>query len=482
MAAALSGTYAADPTGCSSCTGVPLRNEEFNVSAYGAKGDGVTMNTAAITNAIAAAAQAGGGRVTMSGGHFLSGQLQLASGVYLDIRPDAVLMASPNPRDYPSDPSSWVVILGVGIQNTGIIGGGTVDGQNLPLYLSYYSRADEQLHPVMWTGPTHDNCTGECRPRLVQFIECDNVLVRDVTLQNSPDWTSHYFNSTNILVTNVTVHGDERWPNNDGIDPDSSENVTISNCSVRTGDDGICLKSTCGARPLRNVLVQGVDVRSRSSGIKFGSSTCANMEDILVREVRVLAGSNRGIGIQQRDAGNLTNIEFRDVLIEGTNMHPFKWWGDGDSIWVTSLPREAGGIVGSISGLRFVRVHSRASNNGVLISSRSGMPIRGLSMSNVSFTVVPPPPPRNGVEYATVGHDYRPSAIKPDIIPAPVDGIYLEHVEDAVISGVNLSFELGYSLPGSQLPQWGSCVNGTADSMESLSLSGETCTGAPKQH
>jgi hypothetical protein len=235
-------------------------------------------------------------------------------------------------------------------------------------------------------------------------------------------------------------------------------------------------------RDLRNVLVEGIDVRSRSSGIKFGSSTCTNMEDILVREVRVLAGSNRGIGIQHRDEGNLTNIEFRDIIIEGTTMHPYKWWGDGDSVWVTTVPRGPTSAVGSINGLRFVRVHSMASNNGVLISSRSGTPIRNFSMTNVSFAVVPPTPPRNGVAYAVIGRDYRPSGIEPSIVPAPVNGLFLEHVEQATITNIALSFNKGYTLPGSQEPQWAGCLSGTSDSLQTLTISGQTCTGAPSNH
>jgi polygalacturonase len=155
--------------------------------------------------------------------------------------------------------------------DVGVLGnGGVIDGGAIPNFVRQYDYNNDQLLPITWSGM--HGCNGECRPRLVEFDSCINVVVDDVTLQNSPDWTSHYLNCTNVRISNVTVFGDHRWPNNDGIDPDSSINVTISNCYVSTGDDAVCPKTSEGFGPLRNLLVIDSQLSSRSSAFKVETS------------------------------------------------------------------------------------------------------------------------------------------------------------------------------------------------------------------
>ena len=149
--------------------------------------------------------------------------MKVRSNTFLRILGDAIILGSNRPADYPvNDSSLWRIIMIDGAHNAGILGGGVLDGDALPGYLLSYNREYDQLEPKRWLGPQYANCSGECRPRLLQVINSDRVVVRDVQLRNSPDWTFHLFNSTNVLVDNVTVYGDERWPNNDGIDIDSS--------------------------------------------------------------------------------------------------------------------------------------------------------------------------------------------------------------------------------------------------------------------
>ena len=119
----------------------------------------------------------------------------------------------------------------------------------------------------------------------MKFERCENVLVRDVTLQNSPFWTSHYLGCKNVLIDNVTVMGDFRYPNNDGIDPASTINMTIRNSFISVGDDALCPKSNKGYGPLQNLHIHDCTVRSRSSGFKIGSSTFEDMENILVEDI-----------------------------------------------------------------------------------------------------------------------------------------------------------------------------------------------------
>lgn len=273
----------------------------------------------------------------------------LASRVYLNVEGDAVLLGSADRADY-GDPATARMVSAVNATDTGIVGGGVLDGQAVPMFIDSYSRAMDQLEPITWTDPPY-NCTGECRPRLVTFERCSRVLVRDVTLQNSPDWTSHYVGCVNVLVDNVTVHGDYRWPNCDGIDPDStwvapraqtqqaeqwphpprvipcSVNMTIRDSYVNTGDDAVCPKAASGyGQGLSNLLVERVIARSRSSAFKIGSTTDEDVTGILVRDFYVW-DSNRGLAIQHRDGGAVRDITFDGVIIDGTARQPTTWWG-----------------------------------------------------------------------------------------------------------------------------------------------------------
>ena len=117
---------------------------------------------------------------------------------------------------------------------------------------------------------------------LVVFDRCVNVIVRDVTLTHSPMWTNHVLGSTNVLYDNVTVFGDYRWPNGDGIDPDSTRDVLIHDCYIRTGDDGIAMKSGWDeygydflghGLPTQNVTIRNCKIRKSSSNVGAYSVT-----------------------------------------------------------------------------------------------------------------------------------------------------------------------------------------------------------------
>ncbi len=124
------------------------------------------------------------------------------------------------------------------------------------------------------------------------------------------------FSNSSIISLNFSL--------TDGIDPDSSVNVTIQNSSIDVGDDGICFKSTAGYGPLQNILVKDCIVRSRSSAIKFGSGTEEHMTNITVDNVFIW-DSNRGIGIQHRDNGSIWDVTLKNIVIDGVSYQPKRW-------------------------------------------------------------------------------------------------------------------------------------------------------------
>ncbi len=114
---------------------------------------------------------------------------------------------------------------------------------------------------------------------------------------------------TNVLVEGLDIYGDHKFPNNDGIDPESGNNIEIRYCHVNVADDGICPKSHATYGGLSNVYVHDCVVRSRSSALKFGSNTDMLMTNITFDRM-TLYGANRGIGLQQRSGGMIPSLYF----------------------------------------------------------------------------------------------------------------------------------------------------------------------------
>ena len=190
----------------------------FNIIDYGAVPGGDRLCTSALQAAVAAAATAAPAEVLVPNGTFLSGSFGLASGVVLRLARGAVLLASVDVADYPAADFDWdpALIDTHNASDTGVVGEGEVNGQALPHWVDHYDPARGWV-PKTWVG-VH-GCVGECRPKLLRFTDCVRVVVRGVALRNSPDWTSLYRRCEHVSVSNVTISGDNRWPNNDGEPP-----------------------------------------------------------------------------------------------------------------------------------------------------------------------------------------------------------------------------------------------------------------------
>lgn len=429
----------------------------FDVRSYGGVPDGTTVNTAAFRAAVAAAARAAqasgaGSQVLVDGGVYLTGQVRLLSNVVLNITQNSVLLGSANQTDFPTDASQWALVFAENESNIGIVGAGTVDGQQ-PLYIGGWDAPNDKFVPKGWYP---GECQGECRPRNIRFRSCTNIVLRGesagapISVVNSPDWTIHMENSTNVFVQFLRQYGDRRWPNNDGIDPDSSRNVTILDSSFDTGDDGVCIKSTVGFQVSSDVLVRNVTIRSRSSAIKFGSNTDTDCFNMLFENITIW-DSHRGLGIQQRSQGNVYNITFRDITVE-TRYEPLGWWGAAEPIYVSSMVRAPGLPIGVTSNITFEQITARSENSAFLSGLSPGNILQNILLKNVSITI------DKWSNYSLPVHEYDPtSAYNPSKWYAPVDGVYVERAEGVVFDTVSVTWTQAH-----KQPYWtGICFNTT---------------------
>ena len=422
----------------------------FSVVDYGGVGDGITLNTHAFSEAMAAAHAswvASGALATVlapAPGTYFSGQIRLLSGVTLSVAAGARLLASGNVSDYPS--SAWAFLYANGATDIGVTGGGVVDG-NFEAYIDGYDADLVQFQPRGWPG-----CSGECRPRLAQFIDALRVVVSDVEFTGSPDWTFHLLNCSYVWVHHWTQHGDARWPNNDGIDIDSCSHVLLEDSLIDTADDGVCIKGSAVGGVSTNVTARRLRVRSRSSAIKYGSNCPIPMSEHLFEDITVF-DSNRGLALQARDGGLLQNITFRRINITGTRLWPWKWWGDGGPLYISTMLRQPGDPSCDVRNVTFEDIDAVSQNGAMLSGLAPGHALRGVTLRRVRITIDRLP----GMNYSTgssnsssSGYSFGPRLeYDPTLGCIPhnsvntsgwMSGLYAEAVEGLVLEDVDIAF------------------------------------------
>ncbi|MEP6835098.1 MAG: glycoside hydrolase family 28 protein [Gemmatimonas sp.] len=332
---------------------IPKR--DFDVTKYGAKsaaeGDNSTDSGSAIAAALAACAKAGGGRIVVPAGRFVTGPVHLQSKMELHVAKGATLAFVTDPLRYlPTVPTRFEgvecynyspLVYALDATDIAITGKGTLDGQaDATNWWTWKGSA-----PFGWkTGmpnqvPARDRLVamGESnvpvtertmgtgaylRPAFVETYRCQNVLIEDVTIVRSPMWELHPTLSKNVTVRNV--HIDTHGPNNDGCDPESCTDVLIDGCTFDTGDDCIAIKSGRngdGRRvnvPTENVIVRNCNMNDGHGGVTIGSEISGSVRYVYVENCRMDSPQlERAIRLKTNAmrGGTLEHIYVRDVTV-----------------------------------------------------------------------------------------------------------------------------------------------------------------------
>lgn len=354
----------------------PQTVREFDVRRFGAVGDGVTLDSAAVQRAIDAAGEAAAAgarvRVLLPGGfRFLVGRLVLNGAIDFHLADDAELVASTRPEDYETDGALLVAhdVSGLQISGTGMINGRSRE------FMTHFDPVDEWWRPKGF------------RPRMAVLLGCRDLVVRDVTFRQAPSWTLHLVGCRDVLVDGIKIRNQLDVPNCDGIDPDHCRNVEIRDCDIVCGDDAIVVKATRRFAEYggsAHIRVHDCVLETQDSGVKIGTETTRDIEDVRFERCEIRS-SCRGCTIQLRDEGEVRDVVFRDINFVA-RYHSAPWWGRGEALSFTAIPRTPETQIGCIRGVRVENVTGRAENTARISGTRESR-IEDVTFDNVALTL-----------------------------------------------------------------------------------------------
>lgn len=280
----------------------------FDVTTFGAVGNGSTDNTAAIQRAIDSAS-AHKGTVLFPSGTFSSRTLRLKDDVTLYISQGATLKGDGTPANYPTitplirnftdNYKQRSLLYAEGARNITLVGRGTLDGNGTAIGMAL----------------DMDN-----RPLAIRFYSCTNVRIDSLRLRNAGWWFCHLFNCDTVEVSNVDLYS-HAFGNQDGFGFDNCRNVHIHDCKIDCNDDPIVLKGTA---PLmsRNFLAERCTVATFSRCIKIGTETYGDFRNITFRDINVTASNfpipltpSAGINLSIVDGGSMDSVLIENVTI-----------------------------------------------------------------------------------------------------------------------------------------------------------------------
>ncbi len=349
-----------------------FKKDTLTIARFGAKPDGVTLNTKSINDAIDACNKKGGGVVVVPTGYWLTGPIVLKSNVNLHLQKNAVLQFTKDFNQYPLVAGNWEglpqmrnqsPISATGATNIAITGFGIIDGAGEAWRMVKKEKLTESnWKKLVASGgvlnddkkvwyPTQSSLKGSklknpgvissektpefyqeikdfLRPNLLVLTKCNKILLEGVTFQNSPAWNLHPLMSENITIRNVQVKNPWYAQNGDGVDLESCKNVLVENSVFDVGDDGICIKSGRDAEgrkrgmPTENVIIKNCTVYAAHGGFVIGSEMSGGARNIWVNDC-TFVGTDIGLRFKTtRGRGGvveniyINNIAMKDIIGE----------------------------------------------------------------------------------------------------------------------------------------------------------------------
>ncbi len=376
----------------------------FDITTFGAVGDGNTNNVAAIQKAIDSAAAAGGGQVFIPAGKFVTGVISMRSGVELHVSANAFLLGSTKRSDYGTTRASALIVADK--QNhISITGTGTIDGRGREVVADVDRMLREgTLQDPQWqtVNPWGQKRSAEFnRPHLLTFKNCDQVTITGVLFKDAACWVQTYRECTNLIIDSIRVQSTAYY-NNDGIDIDDCRNVKVTRCNVNADDDGICLKSGNPDTFCENIEISDCVVRSSASALKFGTASHGGFKRVKVSNIKIYDTYRSAIALESVDGGTL-----EDGLIEN-----IKATNTGNAIFIRLGHRKTEAAIGKVRNIIITNVK---------VEVPAGKPDKGYEMEGPVVTA-----PHN-------------------VFPASITGLPGYLVENVILENISVTYEGGSS-------------------------------------
>lgn len=385
---------------------------DFAITDYGAEPGDKDKNAVAIEKAIAAATVAGG-NVIIPAGEWKTKKIHLKSNVNLHLSEGAVLLFSPDPQDYlPAVFTTWEglecynyspLIYAFEAKNVAITGKGEVRA-DISQWREWFPRPSAHMESIKrlynWAQdrvPVEDrnmvNDTSNMRPQFIQFNRCENVLVEDIKIRNSPFWTLHLYLSKNIIVRGIDVYA--HGHNSDGIDPEMSQNVLIENCVFDQGDDAIAIKSGRNPEgwrlktPSKNIVIRDCLIKDGHQLVAIGSELSGGIENIYVENCKVADDNEKlmhllFIKTNERMGGHVKHVYFKNI--EANAIREGILGIDTDVLyqWRTLVPT----VVRKLTPIQDIYLENVSAKEAKFLSKINGnadLPVRDIHLKNVTL-------------------------------------------------------------------------------------------------
>jgi len=381
-------------------------NRDFDITKFGSNA------SEAIRKAIDACAQAGGGRVVVPPGEYLTGPIHLKSRVELHLAEGAVLRFSRDPKDYPNVFTRWEgmecmnfspLIYAFEQSDIAITGKGTLDGQsdrehwwawkgNAKWKTAGFPTQDKDRETLFAMAeknvPVSERVFGlghYLRPQFLQPYRSNNILIEDITIRNSPMWEIHPVLCRNVTVRNVKI--DSHGPNNDGCDPESCTGVLVEGCTFDTGDDCIAIKSGRNAdgrrvaAPCENLIIRNCIMKDGHGGVAVGSEISGGVRNVFISDCKMSSPNlERALRIKTnaQRGGVMENIWFQNVTIGEVAT---------DAIQIDFYYEEAdkGPFKPVVRNINISDVTCQKSNDALSLRGFASSPIRDVHVARCTF-------------------------------------------------------------------------------------------------
>lgn len=387
-------------------------------------------------------------------GIYVAGGLVATGSVQILILPGTTLAASNSQADYPGPKPDWYLLRLSRCSRCAVGGGGTIDGRGAAWVTA---RGPERATLRVFNHPSCDGNPVECRPRLLGVLDSADITVRSLTIIDPVYWSVHVLASTNVTLSDLRITGDWDIPNTDGVDIDSSADVTLSAAWIDVADDAVCVKTTRPGVPAVRIAVRNCTLRSRSAAFKIGSETVADVAHVAAADL-VVREAGRGLAVQLRDGGSVRHVSFSRIQLLAVKHSAPSWWGAAEAASLTAQPRAAAGApVGDIEGITFDEIAATAENGIVVAGAAAGGSVRSVAVRGFRLDLV------RYTDWPGGRQDYRPG-YRGVVDSGGVAAVWVEHASGVAFEGVTVVEH------APRRPDWRETVHIEADSVQDVSF------------